>query len=343
MPAHNPTVPVRYTAVLCDCIESIGTDRSALLTAAGLPAELFEYPDTSMTLAELTALLEEVGRVTGREDLGFEVGRRIDVDVHGALGQTLQRCTTIDHALRVGSRFGSLVTPSFVIDYRRGADHAEVVYRPVAAMTPELMRFMFECHAGGFHNLISALMGRHMRAYDMYFSIQAPRHVGRYRELAPARVHFGAAPLPELRIVFDSAQLDAPIATAAPKLVALWENRCKSLVDHTQQEQPWSEWVSLMLTEAEDCQPTLEQLAALLNIGPHTLSRHLRRERQSFRALSNQVRYQRACRLLCESRTPVSQIAYRLGYQGVSAFSDAFRRVSGQGPRAYRNAHQQPA
>ena len=148
MPAHNPTVPVRYTAVLCDCMESLGADRCAVLAAAGLPADLFEYPDTSMTLTELSALLEEVQRVTGREDLGFEVGRRIDVEVHGALGQTLQRCTTIDHALRVGSRFASLVTPSFVIEYRRAAERAEVVYRPVAAMTQELMRFMFECHAG---------------------------------------------------------------------------------------------------------------------------------------------------------------------------------------------------
>ncbi len=343
MPAYNPTVPVRYTAVLCDCIESFGADRCALLAAAGLPVDLFDYPDTSMTLTELTALLEDVQRVTGREDLGFEVGRRIDVDVHGALGQTLQRCTTIDHALRVGSRFGSLVTPSFVIDYRRGADHAEVVYRPVAAMTPELMRFMFECHAGGFHNLLTTLMGRHLRAYDMFFSIQRPPHADRYREMAPARVHFAAASLPELRIVFDSTQLDAPIGTAAPKLVALWENRCKSLVDHAQQEQPWGEWVSLMLTEAEDCQPTLDQLAALLNMGPRTLSRHLRREHQGFRALSNRVRYERACRLLRESRSPVSQIAYRLGYVGVSAFSDAFRRASGQSPRAYRAAHRQPA
>lgn len=343
MPAHNPTVPVRYTAVLGDCVESLGADSGAVLVAVGLPADLFEYPDTSMTLIDLDALLEEVQRVTGREDLGFEVGRRIEVEAHGALGQTLQRCTTIDHALRVGSRFASLVTASFVIDYRRGAEHAEVVYRPVAAMTPELMRFMFECHAGGFHNLLTALMGRHMRPYDMYFSIQAPAHAHRYRELAPARVHFAAAPLPELRIVFDSAQLDTPIATASPKLVALWENRLKSLVDHTQQEQPWSEWVSLMLNEAEDCQPTLDQLAALLSMGPHTLSRHLRREHQSFRELSNRVRYERACRLLRETRTPVSQIAYRLGYQGVSAFSDAFRRVSGQGPRAYRDAHRQPA
>ena len=343
MPAYNPTVPVRYTAVLCSCMEWLGADRGAVLTAADLPADQFDYPDTSMTLAELAALLEEVRRVTGRQDLGFEVGRRIDVDVHGALGQTLQLCTTIDHALRVGSRFASLVTPSFVIDYRRGARSAEVVYRPVAAMTPDLMRFMFECHAVGFHNLLAALMGRHLRPYEMYFSIQAPAHAHRYSELAPARAHFAAAPLPELRIVFDSAQLDTPIATASPKLVALWENRCNSLVDHTQQEQPWSEWVSLMLNEAEDCQPTLDQLAALLNMGPHTLSRHLRREHQSFRELSNRVRYERACRLLRESRTPVSQIAYRLGYQGVSAFSDAFRRVSGQGPRAYRDALRLPA
>ena len=339
MPAYSPTVPVRYTALLCECMEPLDADRGAVLAAAGLAAHLFDHPDTSMTLTELSALLTEVQQVTGRDDLGFEVGRRIDVAVHGALGQTMQRCTTIDHALRVGSRFASLVTPSFVIDYRRHAERAEVIYRPAAAMTPELMRFMFECHAVGFHNLVTALMEQRMRAYDVYFSIPAPAHAHRYRELASARAHFGAAPLPELRIVIDSAQLDLPIATAAPKLVALWENRCKSLVDHTPQEQPWSEWVSLILNEAEDCQPTLEQLAALVNMGPHTLSRHLRREQQNFRALSNRVRYERACRLLRESRTPVSQIANRLGYQGVAAFSDAFRRIAGKSPRAYRDAH----
>ncbi len=246
-PQSDSSRPLHRRAV--ECIESLGADSGAVLAAADLPADLFEHPDTSVTLTELGALLEEVQRVTGREDLGFEVGRRIEVEAHGALGQTLQRCTTIDHALR----------------------------------------------------------------------------------------------LPELRLVFDSAYLDTPIATASPKLVALWENRCKSLLDHTQQEQPWSEWVSLMLNEAEDCQPTLDQLAALLSMGPHTLSRHLRREHQSFRELSNRVRYERACRLLRECRIPVSQIAYRLGYQGVSAFSDAFRRVSGQGPRAYRDAHREPA
>lgn len=343
MPAYSPTVPVRYTALLCDCVEPLDSDRRAVLAGAGLAADLLDYPDTSMTLTELGALLEQVQEVTGRYDLGFEVGRRIDLTAHGALGQLIQHCATIDQALRLGSRFSSLVTPSFVIEYRRHQQCAEVAYRPVAAMTAELMRFMFECHAVGLHNLLTTLMAGRMRAYDVYFSIHAPAHAGRYREMAPARVHFGAAQLPELRIVIDSKQLDLPIVTAAPKLVPLWENRCKALVDHTTQEQPWSEWVQLILSEAEDCQPSLEQLAALLNVGPRTLSRYLRGEQQSFRALSNRVRYERACRLLNESRTPVSQIAYRLGYQGVSAFTDAFRRSSGTSPRGYRDAHRRPS
>ncbi len=338
MPAYSPTIPVRYTALLWECMVSLDADRGAVLAAAGLRDELLDSPDASMTLAELGALLKEVERVTGRHDLGFEVGRRVDLAIHGALGQTMQRCATIDHALRLGARFISLVTPSFVVDYRRHGDRAEVVYRPVAAMTPELMRFLFESHAVGLHNMLLLLMEQRMRAYDVYFSIQVPPHAGRYRELEPVRVHFGAAQLPELRLVIDAAQLDAPIATAAPKLVALWEHRCKSLVDDSPGAQPWSEWVSLMLNEAEDCQPTLEQLAALVNMGPHTLSRHLRAEQQKFRTLSNQVRYERACRLLADSAVPISQIAYRLGYQGVSAFSDAFRRIAGQSPRAYRDA-----
>lgn len=158
MPAHNPTVPVRYTAVLFECIESLGADSGAVLAAADLPADLFEHPDTSVTLTELGALLEEVQRVTGREGLGFEVGRRIEVEAHGALGQTLQRCTTIDHALRVGSRFASLVTPSFVIEYRGRRTARRGGLSAGRGDDPELMRFMFECHACGFHNLLTALM-----------------------------------------------------------------------------------------------------------------------------------------------------------------------------------------
>ncbi len=45
-------------------------------------------------------------------------------------------------------------------------------------------------------------------------------------------------------------------------------------------------------------------------------------------------------RALRDEPTSVSEVARSLGYTSESAFSNAFKRVSGKSPRAYRNAHQ---
>jgi AraC-like DNA-binding protein len=339
MPAYSPTIPVRYTALVAACVQETYPDQAALFAAAGLDAALLELPDATMTLAELHLLLQQAERASGRHDLGFDIGRRVDFATHGVLGRALQGCATLDQAMRMGSRYGSLITPSFAVEYRRTGDIVELIYRPVAPMTPELMRFMFEAHIVSLHNnVLVALLQQRLQPYDIYFSIEAPAHARRYRELAPARVHFGASALPEVRMVMQAAQMDLPIATVHADRIMESESHCKTLLDNTRREQSWSEWVRLILHEAEHCQPTIEQLAQLLNMGPHTLSRHLQREQQNFRVLSSQVRHARACRLLSEGRTPITQIAYRLGYQGVAAFSEAFRRIAGQSPRAWRKA-----
>ncbi|MES2153376.1 MAG: AraC family transcriptional regulator ligand-binding domain-containing protein [Pseudomonadota bacterium] len=336
MPAYSPTLPVRYTALLWQYMQEIDCDPVRLFAEAGLAPGLPVQEGGSITLSELHALLKAIERVTGRRDQGYEVGRRINFANHGTLGQAMQACATLDHALRMAARYASLITPAFVIEYRRHAGHGELSYRPVAPMAPELMYFMFEAHAVASHHLMAMLLGSRLGAYDMHFSMQAPAHVSRYRQLAPVRVHFGVAALPEVRMLFSAALLDAPVLSAAPDMALASEKQCKTQLGNEHLDLPWSEWVRLILHEAEHCQPTIEQLAQLLGIGPHTLSRRLQREKHNFRVLSNEVRFERACRLLAGSSTPISHIAYRLGYQGVAAFSEAFRRMAGHSPRHYR-------
>ncbi|MBV8665723.1 MAG: helix-turn-helix transcriptional regulator [Burkholderiaceae bacterium] len=100
----------------------------------------------------------------------------------------------------------------------------------------------------------------------------------------------------------------------------------------------WSQTIGALLRQAEDCLPTLDQLAAAVNTTPRTLTRRLAREGTSFRNLALQVRNRRARELLAEGRLSISQIAYALGYTDLANFSRSFKRVCGVAPSAYVEA-----
>ncbi len=134
----------------------------------------------------------------------------------------------------------------------------------------------------------------------------------------------------------DTWSLDAALPMADAHAVRMAEERCRALLQRYSEQGYWTEWVVMMLNEAEDSQPTLEELASLLGISARTLDRYLGKEESSFRDLAVQVRSDRARKLLLEGTLPISQIAYRLGFTDVANFSRAFRRANGVSPSDFR-------
>ncbi|MGH9205318.1 MAG: helix-turn-helix domain-containing protein [Acidimicrobiales bacterium] len=289
-----------------------------------------------MTLDEVDALLEAIEVATGRQDLGFDVGRLISLKSHDHLGLAMIRCETPDQVLRLTVRHFDLITPSFVLEYHRAGDIARIVYRPVASMTSRVLRTLNEIHAVSTHAQLKAMLAEHLPPHDIYLAGAAPRHARRYDNLAQARVHFGSLRLPEVHIVLPALALDLPLPGGDRRSLQLTESRLRKLPSVAGQAGRWSDWVRLILMEAVDSQPTLEKLAGLLNVTPRTLNRHLGHEGQSFRTIANTARFQRACQRLAEGERSVSDIAYGLGYSDVANFSHAFRAMSGMSPRAYR-------
>jgi AraC-like DNA-binding protein len=338
VPIRSHTVPVRYIAFACSYAESLGVDQRTLLRAAGLAESLLDQPGVPLTIADLGSVIAALGRLSGRTDVGFELGRRVTIELHEAFGQAMQRCAVLDHALRLLSRYYALITPSFMVEYRRGRQQAEITYRPTVGMAPGTLAALNELHAVSFHFVVRAAVERAFPAYDIYLPMPAPPHARRYRELAPARVHFGTVDLPEIRIVIDASLMDMSMALRDPQWVTLTEDRLREALPAGDRKCPWSDWVHLMLHEAEDCQPTIAQLASLLRLPAHTLARRLSDEGWSFRELSNLVRHDRACEMLRHRAVPISQIAFRLGYSDVGNFSNAFRALSGKSPRRYRES-----
>ncbi len=83
--------------------------------------------------------------------------------------------------------------------------------------------------------------------------------------------------------------------------------------------------------------PSLKELAALIDISP----RHLRRAFKESTGLSigEQIgnnRLQAASTLLCETQSPIKEIAWRLGFSDQYSFTVAFKRRTGETPSTFR-------
>jgi AraC-like DNA-binding protein len=197
------------------------------------------------------------------------------------------------------------------------------------------MRIFEETIAVSNHYEFGALLRRDMPPYDLWLSIERPPHAARYRDLAPARVHFEDAS-PGLRMSMDAALLETPLAMANPRSMRAAEDRCKAMLRGMHGPRRWSAWCRTMLAESQDCQPTLDQLAGFVNLSARTLARYLESEGTSFRELALTVRTERACEMLADRDRTVTEVAYRLGYGDVASFVRCFRARTGLTPTAFR-------
>ncbi|MFC5413106.1 AraC family transcriptional regulator [Larkinella bovis] len=84
---------------------------------------------------------------------------------------------------------------------------------------------------------------------------------------------------------------------------------------------------------------TLEEVAAQAHLTPSAFCRFFRlHTRKTFSQLLNEVRIEHACRLLQESKLPISQIAFSCGYTNLSNFNRQFKLITGLTPGQYLKA-----
>jgi len=83
----------------------------------------------------------------------------------------------------------------------------------------------------------------------------------------------------------------------------------------------------------------LPDIASVANMSTSTFSRFFSKNTgRSFTEYISSLRIGRACRLLSESDTAITDICYQVGYTNLSNFNRAFLRQVGKSPSAYRKA-----
>jgi AraC-like DNA-binding protein len=169
------------------------------------------------------------------------------------------------------------------------------------------------------------------------FTHEAPASLDEYVATFDGRpIEFGA-PLSGFEL--DAAWLDAPLATAEPRLHALLVDQADRMLALPRHADDVRGRVQRAIaSELSEGDPSICRIAEKLHMSPRTLERRLEREGTTFSAVQDALRRDLALRYVENASLELTEVAFLLGFSQTTGFHRAFKRWTGQTPLEHRRA-----
>jgi AraC-like DNA-binding protein len=312
-----------------------GVSERDCLRGTGLsPANLADSEHMVEARQELTVARNLIALVGPAPGLGVQAGLRYTLGSAGILGFALLSSPTMRDAMMVALRYLRLSSAFVQLRVEEVQTQVLIVFDD-ADIPADVRSFLVERDLAAIGQILPLLLGDEFPWHEVTVELRLDAaHCGALSAMLPGVTIAPARP----RNVLSGPRelLDRTLPQADPGTAALCEQQCHNLLDGRQQRRGTAATVRSLLLRDPSNMPPMDTAARQLSLDPRTLHRHLAREHTSYRALTNETREALATELLANTGLTVAEVAHRLGYSEVAAFSRAFKLWTGASPKTYR-------
>lgn len=320
---------------IVEAMERGGVDVNRL--ADRLPREFEQLLHSIHTASpdDVLALLEECVAISGDANFGLHMAKHLELTRIGTYGYLLLNAPTIREFLELAARYYPLIYQGGRLELSVSDRTTRFSYRIVKPLRLD-PRHIHEWTIGYFANFIRTRLDQPWHPHRTVFAHPAPEKLDELRDWFGDNVKFDAE---WSGIEFGSDILDAPITEANPVLLRIISHHADDLIQALGKKDPFRTRVRLLIMEGlEKGESKAEIVAHKLNMSLSSFKRQMRDERLDFRELRDGIIRDLSQRALTETSLPLADIALKMGYSEMSAFTRAFTRVSGKPPLEYRRS-----
>jgi AraC-like DNA-binding protein len=316
-----------------EAIERGGVDPSRL--AEHLPAafdQLLHAPDT-LSPDDLLDLLSECATMSGDRNFGLHMADYLELTRIGTYGYLLLNAPTIREFLELAARYYPLIYQGGRLEFSTMGTVAHFRFTIIRPCHRD-SRHLNEWTIGYFAKFIRSRIHPSWMPRGATFTNGMPDNLDELRRTVGSELTFDAK---FTGFDIDSAVLETPITAADPVLLRIISHHADDLIQELGKKHPFRAQVRLLIMEGlEHDQAKAEIVARRLNISLSSFKRRLQEEKLDFRSLRDGIIKDLSERALSETSLPLSDIARKMGYSELSAFTRAFTRFSDFSPLKYR-------
>lgn len=310
-----------------------GIQAAPLLRKAGLSVEQISDRNVRLKVRSQIKFLE-LGAVALQDDLlGFNLARDVDLREIGLLYYVLASSEVLNDALRRAERYSGITNEGISLKLRSNRDVAiTLVYVGVDRRSD---RHQIEFWLVSLVRLCRQLTNRRLVPRRIRVVHHRKSTPAEFRSLLGCAIEFGST---VDEIVFPGTVNLMPIGSADPYLNGILTKYCEEAIAHRRPER------TTLRSNVENAIATLlphgkaraQEIAREIGMSRRTLARRLASEGLTFSEISAKLKADLARRYLKDDDLPISQIAWLLGYREVSAFTHAYKRLTGMTPSQSR-------
>ncbi len=315
-------------------LREAGVVLKPLLRSAGLSVSQINRKDIRIGVASQIKFLELAAEALRDPLLGFKLARDGEPRQIGLLHYVAASSETLGDALDRVQRYSSIANAGVVLRcFEAGNFTIALHYAGVARHSD---RQQMESFVTWLIRFCRASTDRRLNPITVHFVHRRSGESSELEKYFGCRIRFGAdtdqviydKTAKQLRLVGADAYLNETLLGYCEQALAYRRSSAGSLRTSIENA------ITPLLPHGK---ARLDAVAQTLGMSSRTLARRLNAEGLGFGEILNQLRSDLARHCLGEANLSISQIAWLLGYQGVSAFSHGCRRWTGMNPKRMRD------
>lgn len=325
---RNTTATVR--AVLA-AAQDAGVQPTDLLSEAGISNDLASDPDGEVSLATMQTFWQSAYRLSGDPYLAIHAGLKAAHGSYKTLDYLLISATTLGEGVSQFIEHFRLINTWLNFAFEEEHDQFHLTLRSKIGPVPfPAVEITFTAITERARRILGSDWSP--KAIEFLHSPQGDRAF--YDGFFRCPVAFAAE---NARMTLSREQYETPLPTGDAGLYRVLMSHAERLSS----ERPAPDDLvartrSEILRVLRDGPPTIETIAGALGLGSRTMQRRLSERGEVFSKLVDRVREDQARDLVAGQAMALNEIAFFLGFADQSAFSRAFKRWTGQTPKAFR-------